>query len=132
MRSAIFGVSVCLLLLAGGCGGGNVKAGGTVSFADGSSVNNGTVRFSNGQYQYEGTIQPDGTFRLGGLKPGDGLPPGTYQVSLFGVVEGDKLVLDERYELPDKSGISFEVVKGKAEPFKITVERSTVPRTAPQ
>jgi len=121
--------SLCVLLPLSGCGGG-VKAGGSVSFADGTAVTGGTVVFSDAQHQYTGAIQPDGTFQLGGLKPGDGLPPGRYRVAVIEVYEGGAPILDEKYESPDRSEISFEVTGGRNEPFSITVERSRTPRAA--
>jgi len=122
-------ISLCVILLVGGCGSGNVKGGGTVSFSDGAPLDHGTVVFANAQHQYTGTIQSDGTFKLGGLKPGDGLPTGTYQVAVIGVYENEVSILDEKYGSPELSGITVEVAAGKNEPFKITVERSRTPRT---
>ena len=121
-------ISLCMVLLVNGCGNGGVKGGGTVSFSDGTLLDRGTVVFSNAQHQYTGTIQSDGTFNLGGLKPGDGLPPGTYRVAVTDVYDGETPILDVKYESPESSGITFEVVAGKKEPFKITVERSRTSR----
>ena len=120
---AIF--SLCVLLLLSGCGGGNVKAGGSVAFSDGTALTHGTVIFTDGQHQYTGEIQPDGSFRLGGLKAGDGLPPGTYRVAVIAYEGEGESIVGEKFGSPESSDISFEVVKGKSEPFKITVERLT-------
>jgi hypothetical protein len=60
------------------------------------------------------------------------LPPGTYQVVVIEVYDDNEVsILDAKYESPTTSGISFEVVKGRKEPFDITVERSHTPRTPP-
>jgi len=124
-------LGLCVLLSASGCGSGNVKGGGTVSFPDGTPVQSGTVVFANDLHQFTGTIQANGTFRLGGLRPGDGLPPGTYRVAVIEVYENEVAILDDRFESFERSSISFDVVRGNNEPFAITVERSSVSRAPP-
>ena len=120
--------SLCVLLSLSGCGGSNVKAGGSVAFPDGTVLSHGTVIFTGGQHQYTGEIQTDGSFQLGGLKAGDGLPPGTYNVAVFATEGEGESILDEKFSSSEHSGITFEVVKGKSEPFKITVERAGTAR----
>jgi hypothetical protein len=66
-----------------GCSGnGFIPAGGKVTFEDGSPVTQGGVTFSTSTFMADGKIQPDGTFTLTSLKPGDGLPPGSYKVTV--------------------------------------------------
>jgi hypothetical protein len=125
-RFCFFILGLCISLTFSGCGNQNIKTGGSVSFTDGSPVTSGFVRFETPQNQYVGMIQSDGTFKM---NMGKGLPSGQYQVSLFDVRENDILLLDEKYENPDTSGIIFEVKSSANEPFKITVERSKIIRS---
>ena len=128
--AGILSLCFCALLPVSGCGS-NTKAGGSVTFSDGTPVDRGMVKFSDGQHQYTGQINANGTFELGGLKPGDGLPPGTYRVSVIGAVgENDVPLVEAKYESSEESGISFDVAKGRNEPFKITVERYKASRSA--
>ncbi|MDR1959968.1 MAG: carboxypeptidase-like regulatory domain-containing protein, partial [Planctomycetaceae bacterium] len=69
-----------LMLLISGCGSGQVKGAGTVKYDTGEPVPFGMVIFSTDTNQYTGEIK-DGVFSLGGIRPGDGLPPGNYQVT---------------------------------------------------
>ena len=74
-------VSVCLT---GGCGSNKVKVSGKVTVEGGGVVESGTVTFSSPTYQVSGDIQKDGTYRLGEIRDGDGIKPGTYRVSVNG------------------------------------------------
>jgi hypothetical protein len=73
----------CFLVAIVGCGPKLQKAGGVVK-VDGKPIDQGTVGF----YPIEpgrpsmAEVQPDGTFELSYLKPGDGLPPGEYKVTI--------------------------------------------------
>ena len=70
---------VCLFLT--GCGSGNVKVTGNVTYSDnGEPVKSGTVVFSSEQVQGRGTIK-DGKYSVGLMEDGDGVPPGTYTVA---------------------------------------------------
>ena len=70
---------VCLFIA--GCGSGNVTVTGTVTYSDtGEPVKSGTVMFSNEKTQGRGTIK-DGTYSVGLMEDGEGVPPGTYTVS---------------------------------------------------
>jgi len=71
-----------------------------------------------------GTIQADGTFQLGGLRTGESLPPGTYRVAVRAQEGEGGPMPDNKFASFESSGISFDVVQGRNEPFKITVERS--------
>ena len=83
MRTTLFCAFVLTCLALTGCGGqGFVPAGGKVSFDDGSPVAGGGIVFQAGTFMADGSINADGTFTLSSLKPGDGLPPGTYQVTV--------------------------------------------------
>lgn len=51
-------------------------------YEDGSPLTNGGIAFSTYNFMADAKIQPDGTFKLSSLKPDDGLPPGTYKVTI--------------------------------------------------
>jgi hypothetical protein len=77
---AIAGV---LLLGVIGCGSKLYPTRGTVTYADGSPVTEGTVVFESKDQEKpitaRGEIRSDGSFELGTYKPGDGALPGKYQ-----------------------------------------------------
>ena len=75
-------------LLLAGCGTGNIPISGTVTFSDdGSPLPTGTVIFDDGKSQAQGKIQPDGKYVMGFDKEANGVPPGTYAVTVIGAVE---------------------------------------------
>ena len=113
---------VCL----SGCGQTPVK--GTVTFSDGSPLTVGNVIFENDQHTYKGTINKDGTFNMGMLKDGEGIPPGEYRVAVVAVdpaSEGEgqepRLLTDEKYVSSRTSEITYTVQK--AMDIKLTVEK---------
>jgi hypothetical protein len=77
------GLAFGLLLPVVGCGPRLVTVTGKVALADGTPYTNGTVWFNpidSYPYAGQGVIGPDGTFRLGTLRPGEGIAPGRYSV----------------------------------------------------
>jgi len=78
----IFIVSV--LPFVSGCGNGKIKVSGKVTVEGGGPVESGSVMFSSQTYAVSGDIQKDGTYRLGEIKDGDGIKPGTYRVTVSG------------------------------------------------
>ena len=121
----------CLLLT--GCSD-RVPLEGKVTFADdGSPLTCGTVLFDNGTILARGPIQSDGTYAVGLEKEGDGIPPGTYQVSIVDAAEEipsgsdyvppsyEKLI-HEKYFSKDSSGLEVSV-DASTERFDIEVER---------
>jgi hypothetical protein len=106
-----------------GCG--HPKVTGTVKFDDGTPLTSGGVAFINLPYQAVGTIKPNGSYEMYELKPGDGVRPGTYQVTVLattgGGSDGTPLVhlIDPKFENPFTSGLTCEV-KGNTV-FDITV-----------
>ena len=119
----IYSSVLCLLLLSvlSGCGSNQVPGSGTVKYDSGEPVPNGTVVFRTDQHQYTGEIASDGTFQLGGLKPGDGLPPGTYKVIVLGFDANDNPLVAAKFSEADRSGLSFEVKKGEKNHFEVVV-----------
>ncbi|MDR1140877.1 MAG: carboxypeptidase-like regulatory domain-containing protein [Planctomycetaceae bacterium] len=115
-----------ILVVVVGCGNGHVSGSGTVKYSTGELVPNGTIFFSTPQFNYTGTIN-NGVFELGGLKKGDGLPPGQYKVHLIGteITEStdDIPLFDAKFNNPETSGIIIEVKSGEKNRFEITVEK---------
>ncbi len=71
-------------------------------------------------------ISPDGSFKLGGLKPGNGLPPGTYRGAVLNALGDDEYsLIADKFSSPQLSGLVFEVSKNSQEPLKIVVEPPT-------
>jgi len=114
----------------------NVPLTGTVVFSDdGTPVPRGIVVLSTPTFVAQGSIQPDGTFTIGSTGVDDGLPRGTYAVTVLGV--GDVRVtydadgrpnehrtplIDPKYESEETSGLQF-TVDGKTRTFDIRVDR---------
>jgi|BioPla2DNA2_1021312.scaffolds.fasta_scaffold29794_3 hypothetical protein len=111
---------VCsLLTFTPGCGK-NIKVTGTVSYEDGSPVQNGEV-YLEGTVLGRGTIT-NGEFSLGLVKDGEGVPPGTYEVQCskpLPELKADPSV--EAYELVEPK--EFTVAKGAK--LNITVRKLT-------
>lgn len=134
-------VLVALAALSFGCNG-NSSLSGKVTFADnGDPVTNGSVFFENDKTRSRATIKPDGSYVVGTLKEKDGLPRGTYLVSVSGgylpqeIPEGvpyDEIdfgaiptisEIDEKYAHSSTSGLTLVVDKGKIV-YDIKVERA--------
>ena len=69
-----------------GCGQ-NCKVTGKVTLKDGAPLTAGKVVFETDSMFASGWIQKDGSYKLGTIDPGDGVPPGTYRVSISQSVE---------------------------------------------
>jgi len=70
-----------------GCGG-NVPLQGKVTFKeDGSPLALGIVYFDSGITTARGTINSDGSYKVGTLRQNDGLPRGEYKVYIGGSME---------------------------------------------
>jgi len=114
-----------------------VPLGGTVTFSDdGSPVPTGAVFFETSTFQAQGDIRPDGTYRVGSETLTDGIPLGTYGVSIRGAEEitiveradgttdeRRKDLIDSKYRIAETSGLTF-TVDGKTRTFNIQVERA--------
>jgi len=110
-----------LLLLVGlslaGCGD-NCRLSGKVTFTDGNPVPTGMVLFTTPTFQAKGEIQPDGTYIVGSEKKYNGIPKGTYQVSVTGVTKqvpgmggmsAYVPICDEKYLYDATSGLTCTV-----------------------
>jgi len=119
-------VFVLSFLFVAGCGGDFIQTGGKVTYEDGSPVTSGGIVFETDNFMADGRIQPDGTYTLSSLKPGDGLPAGTYRVSISAVEydenERQVVLVDPKYGSPSSSGLTAEVSRGQHR-FDFTVTK---------
>ena len=139
MIKSLWSIGVILLIFLSGCSN-HVPLRGTVTFSDdGSPLPSGSVIFETDSFSAVGPIQPDGTYRLGSLKENDGIPPGTYQVYVQGVVQANlslggagapvaELLVDPKFTSPKTSGLVFEVTS-KNRQFDFSVDRIGSART---
>ncbi|MDR0608717.1 MAG: hypothetical protein LBG58_01235 [Planctomycetaceae bacterium] len=119
---------VVALLCIAGCSG-NVGLSGRVSFPDGSPLTVGEVYFETDTFLAHGSIGKDGRYVLGSLGEKDGLPPGTYRVSIVGAMEGEsretaRYLIDEKYKDGRTSGLTCTVSGSTT--FDITVTKPEV------
>jgi len=137
-RTLIFTTLIAALLVITGCSG-KVNVTGTAKFPDGTPLAKGNVFFRNADktQMYQGTLQSDGSFALGEIEDGDGIPPGTYAAWIAGANTSDyqrnaagdpagriieTVLIDKKYESPDTSGLSFTVGGGR-NVIEITVDK---------
>jgi hypothetical protein len=125
----LFSLSICtLILIFSGCSN-KISVTGIVKYADGSPLTIGSVIFENDKEQYFGQLNTEGKFNLGGIKSGDGIPPGLYKVRLAGTeetqdIENDRVIVkhvDNKYTNVATSGLTAEV--GKQRTFDFIVEK---------
>ena len=133
-------LTLCALLfavavVATGCG--KPKVTGKVTFADGSPLTQGTVNFTDDKILCKGSIKEDGSFEMRTLKPGDGVPKGSYKVYLTETMRFGEAIettmldatakmhetvndVPPKYSNPDQSGLTIEV-KGSMK-YDITID----------
>jgi hypothetical protein len=97
-----------------------------VVLLDGKPLPCGIVQFQPAAGQAaSGEIAPDGSFTLSRLTPTDGVPPGTYRVSVLAYDPQASTRSDETLLVPLKytrfgtSGIEFTVFPGSVEPVVV-------------
>ena len=113
-----------------GCGS-KVGLHGQVVFSDDNTpLKQGIVIFQKDGTIARGQIDQNGNYTVGSSSVSDGLPPGTYQVSLSGTAEhkgmqdGEDLfkeVVDPKYGRPETSGLTVTV--DRSQKFNISVDR---------
>ena len=122
-----------LAALAAGCGSGRYPVEGRVAYEDGAPVDAGTVigeaTVDGVPVSAQGTIAPDGSFKMGTERPGDGVPPGSYRFVVMPVplpdgpsAAGKVLAVDGKFSKFDSSGIKLDV-KPEKNVLNITVPR---------
>ena len=124
----LLGMFLCCMI---GCSG-NVQVNGKVVFSDdGSPLDVGMILFESGDTVSRGTINGDGTFNMGFEKQNDGMPPGTYNVSISNAVraEGDMRapqiipLVATKFSSGSTSGITITVDRSLELPLEIKVDR---------
>jgi hypothetical protein len=122
-------LSALLVAGAAGCGGGLYPVSGKVTLNDGTPLTKGLVIFEGQEGDKKvtarGELQADGTYRLGTKRPGDGAPPGKYQVLISPQIDVDSPQdppFDKRYTQFGTSGLTFEVTAGTND-FPIQLSR---------
>lgn len=135
-RTVLFPFLLVGLLFAFGCSSGNQPLSGKVTFSDDDSpVPLGTVYFNSPTSFSQGEIKSDGTYVVGTNKLTDGIPKGTYSVT----VQSDEItqidspdgswttkttsLIDPRYNNAETSELTF-TADGKMRTFNIQVERA--------
>ena len=138
MRHFILPLLLGCLLFAAGCG--QPKVTGTVTFSDGTPLERGAVNFEAGTYIAMGSLDKNGRYSIGGVKAGDGVPPGVYKVTITGAMGVDTAsaataaqsggmgnlatfvpLIDRKYERAETSGLVCEVKRSTV--FNIEVKR---------
>ena len=121
-----------MVLFITGCG--NPKVAGKVVFPDGAPLTTGIVVFESDQNTYRGTIRNNGTFSMGVLADGEGIPPGDYRVAIMAFSQEDAAVGQDDSEVMLRpltapkfadartSGITY-TVSGSARNIEFVVER---------
>lgn len=131
LSAIVLGLVLCFVV---GCGGTNVGVSGKVTFSDGTPLTKGEVQFLTATYVASGTIQSDGSYTIGSTTQNDGLPAGTYSVTVnkaFGdsgvtaavsAIDAKPMLplINPKYNSATTSGLTCDV-KGKTT-FDITVE----------
>jgi hypothetical protein len=132
-RGALLLAGVCLLALAG-CSGQYSVRGKLVYDEEGkppvTELAGHTVTFSseNLGISARGEIQPDGTFTLGTDKPGNGVPPGVYKVTIEqnhprpGRPDRSPPVVEDYYEDPISTPLQA-TVEAKKNEFTFALKR---------
>lgn len=134
MKHILLFISILSLCFLAGCGNGHVVVKGRAVFSDdGSPLPMGTVYLSTATFQATGPIDNNGYFSIGSDKPGNGLPPGFYQVSVAGVygeVKGISAgrfpnypLIDMKWSNPDTSGETLDVSKSVSN-WELKVDRN--------
>lgn len=131
-RTIVLAVCAVMLACQSGCGPKLHKARGIVK-VDGKPIDQGTVGFYPvvpGRPSMA-EIQPDGTFELSYLKPGDGLPPGEYKVTIVSDVWKENTAAKAREDaLEKKMGVQDEMSMVAGELIHIVpIEYNTLDRT---
>jgi len=132
---------LCLIVLGtlffAGCNG-NQPVKGTVRFSDDQSpLTAGDVRFESDAFSARGKINPDGTFQIGSLQSGDGVPLGTYKVFISGATaeSGENEMgavylplIEEKFTRKDMTPLTITVDR-TTKKFDIEVTRAPSPKS---
>ena len=116
-----------------------LKVSGTVTFDDGEPLTVGSVCFRSESNTFHGKIDKNGYYSPGGLKEGEGIPYGNYEVWISGTDWSEPIptrdgsepsnfkifsTVASKYTSPNPNGLTFEAKKGGPRKFDIVVERA--------
>lgn len=107
----------------------NVTVKGRVQWEDGSPVTEGNVLMENDKVSVIGEIAKDGTFSMGLLKPGEGIPPGKYKAVVMGgdtmlKAPSGKSLIAREYSIAALTPLEVEVVAGKNTPLEFAIKKN--------
>jgi hypothetical protein len=131
--------ALLFLLLSAGCSD-FVNVGGKVVYQDGEPVKAGIVYFEDSQNSYRGTIQNDGSFKLGQYQDGDKIPKGKYAAYITGSYDEEfsetsgaiikrTYYVDPKYQDKNQAGLSFEITKTIKDLSIVVEPAKTKPKT---
>jgi hypothetical protein len=134
-RFVLLGLCLCVLTFTA-CGSGLCSLRGKVTFSDdGTPLPYGIVVFDNEQTRSKGKVNSDGTYIVGTLSDTDGIPAGTYKISVTGTykpaenIDANNMdtaqsesLIDEKYANASTSGLTV-TVDSKTKVFDISVDR---------
>jgi len=128
-------IFLALLGFVVGCGSGQTGVQGTVVFSDdGEPLTRGTIIFTTPTFQASSSIDEQGRFTMGSYSDADGVPPGTYKVSISGVfldLDDTGLntysLIDPKFTSTATSGIEITVDKSAIKDLVIKVDRNPHP-----
>jgi hypothetical protein len=130
-------VFLVILIFCAGCSQ-KIKTHGKVRYSDGTPLTKGNVFLSNGLQMFQGTINQDGSFYLGEIRDGDGIPVGNYSAWISGAntteyeldqkgertgKQKDIIIIDPKYTDRETSGLNFEIKPGQKNDLEIIVEK---------
>lgn len=130
-----------VILLSAGCSD-RVHVSGKVLLQSGEPITKGLVVFENEKLSGISDIKTDGSYSIGLIKPGEGIPPGTYNIAIqatgtMGGVKSDMgdissnnppevipetSQVDMKYTLSRTSGLSIIIEAGKSITHDIIVD----------
>jgi len=121
--------SLCLALGGSGCGPKLATVRGTVTLPDKTPAKHVVVTFTDRQNQVgaAGETDDSGAYQIRTEGSADGVPKGTYQVTVTQPGPADSSqaepprLFPKRYEAPDSSGLTYEVKDGPNQ-FDIALE----------
>ncbi|MDR1485607.1 MAG: hypothetical protein LBT09_12390 [Planctomycetaceae bacterium] len=132
MKNNLFLVCVILSLVLFLAGCGQTKVEGKITFPDGTPLSKGKIIFESDIHTLSAVVQSNGTFRMGMLKDGEGIPCGKYKVGIteaFDAKYSDKPVppeithfIAEKFRSPKTSGIEYDIQKTTKD-ISIVVEK---------
>ncbi|MDR0335469.1 MAG: hypothetical protein LBI18_00080 [Planctomycetaceae bacterium] len=134
MKSIVQIILYVFISILSGCYGKNVPLSGIATFSDDNTpLTMGTVYLTSETFQASGHIQKNGSFTIGSELPGNGIPPGTYKVSVSGVYGKKGTIINSRnpnYSLIDTKWSSPQTsdmvitVNTKTRQLKLKIDRN--------